>query len=175
MAEDLLILVDENDNPVGKMGKEEVHRRGLLHRAFSVFIFNTKGELLLQKRAEGKYHSGGLWTNTVCSHPRHGEELNDAVKRRLREEMGLDVTPKFAFSFTYRIEFENGLTEHEFDHVFIGVSDEKPQPDKEEVSEWKYEAPQKTLDDLKVYPMIYSAWFRICFPRVASTEFLPKP
>src|SRR6187399_1825004 len=126
--EDYLILVDEQDKQYGKLEKQLVHELGLLHRAFSVFIFNKKGELLLQQRADEKYHSAGLWTNTCCSHPRFGEEIKDSVTRRLEEEMGMNCEMEFAFSFIYKSTFENGLTEHEFDHVFFGISDELPVP-----------------------------------------------
>jgi len=160
--------VDENDNPLGKHEKFSAHQRGLLHRAFSVFIFNTKGELLLQQRANEKYHSGGLWSNTCCSHPAFGEDIKEAIKRRLPEEMGIRCETKFAFSFVYRAEFENGLIEHEYDHVYFGLSDQKPIPDNSEVKNFRY----INLDDLKIAimenPSIYSEWLRICLPRVAN-------
>jgi isopentenyl-diphosphate delta-isomerase len=115
-----VILVDKHDNSVGTMDKMKAHEMGVLHRAFSIFLFNDKGELLLQKRQESKYHSAGLWTNTCCSHPKPGETLIDGAKSRLMEEMGISTEIEFAFSFLYKAEFENGLTENEFDHVFIG-------------------------------------------------------
>src|SRR5690349_1614227 len=130
MMKDYLILVDDKDQQWGRLEKNLVHELGLLHRAFSVFIFNHHGELLLQQRADGKYHSGGLWTNTCCSHPRYGEDVPDAVKRRLKEEMGMSCETTFAFSFIYKTKFENGLTEHEFDHVYCGFSDALPHPEK---------------------------------------------
>lgn len=163
---DFLILVDEHDKPWGKLEKDQVHQLGLLHRAFSVFIFNSKGELLLQKRADGKYHSAGLWTNTCCSHPRFGEEVKDAVSRRLDEEMGLACETKFIFSFVYKSKFENGLTEHEFDHVYYGMTDEHPKPNPSEVSEWKYITLDSLQHDLSTNPEKYTVWLNICFPKL---------
>src|SRR5688572_24850742 len=119
VEQDYLILVDDTDKAWGRLEKDLIHKYGILHRAFSVFIFNSSGDMLLQQRADTKYHSGGLWTNTCCSHPRFGEDLIDAVNRRLKEEMGMECGTNFAFSFTYRAELENGLIENEFDHVFI--------------------------------------------------------
>jgi isopentenyl-diphosphate delta-isomerase len=163
---EFLILVDEHDKPWGKLEKDQVHQLGLLHRAFSVFIFNSKGELLLQQRADGKYHSGGLWTNTCCSHPRFGEELKDAVSRRLEEEMGLVCETKFIFSFTYKSTFENGLTEHEFDHVYYGVSDETPKPNPVEVSQWKYVTLESLQKDISTHPNHYTVWLNLCLPKL---------
>ncbi|AYD47830.1 isopentenyl-diphosphate Delta-isomerase [Arachidicoccus soli] len=163
---EMLILVDNADNALGFSDKMSVHREGILHRAFSVFIFNSKGELLLQKRAEDKYHSGGLWTNTVCSHPRKDEDTSAAVKRRLYEEMGLMCTTKFQFSFIYKEAFENGLTEHELDHVYFGISDAIPIPNPEEVCAWRYVNLKELSKDIHKNPHQYSAWLRICLPRV---------
>jgi len=163
---DYLILVDEQDRQWGKLEKQMVHELGLLHRAFSVFIFNTKGELLLQQRALHKYHSGGLWTNTCCSHPRYGEELSDAVERRLMEEMNMTCETAFAFNFTYRAEFDNGLTEHEFDHVYFGHSDELPKPNQEEVQSWKYITLEDLEKDINKHPELYTEWLKVCLPRV---------
>src|SRR5687767_9845264 len=128
---DQVILVNENDEQLGVMDKMEAHHKGVLHRAFSIFIFNTKGEMLLQQRAEHKYHSGGLWTNACCSHPAPGEETNDAAERRLQEEMGFSTSLVKVLDFTYRAEFDNGLVEHEFDHVYLGLynGDIHPNPD----------------------------------------------
>ncbi len=165
---DNLILVDENDTPWGKMEKQLVHERGLLHRAFSVFIFNSKGELLLQQRAEGKYHSGGLWTNTCCSHPRFGEEISEAIPRRLMEEMGMSCPANFAFSFIYKASFDNGLTEHEFDHVYFGKSDDLPKPEKSEVQNWRYSSLHSLQSDVSSQPEIYTEWMKICLPRVVE-------
>ena len=163
-----LILVDENDQPQGKMEKLEVHQKGKLHRAFSVFLFNSKGELLLQQRAAEKYHSPGLWSNTCCSHPRYGEALEDAVDRRLKEELGIFTQTKLAFSFIYKIHFDNGLTEHELDHVFTGVTDDIPAPNPAEVKAWKYMSIEELQHDLKENPQLYTGWFKICFNEVIN-------
>ncbi len=163
---DYLILVDDNDRSWGKLEKHMVHRLGLLHRAFSVFIFNSKGELLLQQRAEDKYHSGSLWTNTCCSHPRFGEELVDAVTRRMKEEMNMSCATQFAFNFLYKAQFENGLTEHELDHVFFGTSDDIPTPEISEVQNWKYMKIADLELDISLHPEKYTAWLKICLDRV---------
>ncbi len=133
-----VILVDSADNAPGTMEKMEAHRQGALHRAFSIFLFNSRGQLLLQQRAMEKYHSGGLWTNTCCGHPRPGEETLEAGKRRLIEETGIATELDALFSFVYRHEFANGLAEYEYDHVLIGFSDEAPQPDPEEIADYRY-------------------------------------
>lgn len=176
MKDEFLILVDEHDKPWGKLEKTQVHELGLLHRAFSVFIFNSKNELLVQQRAENKYHSGGLWTNTCCSHPRFGEDLTDAVSRRLKEEMGMTCDTKFLFSFVYKTKFENGLTEHEFDHVFFGVSDELPQPNPAEVQSWKYLDLNSLQRDMTIAPEKYTYWLNICFPKLKAhlPDLVPK-
>jgi isopentenyl-diphosphate Delta-isomerase len=133
-----VILVNEQDEPLGLMEKMEAHEKGILHRAFSVFLFNDRHQLLLQKRALTKYHSGGLWTNTCCSHPRENEEVLDAGNRRLREEMGIQSQLTNVFSFVYRAELDNNLIEHELDHVLVGTFNDTPQPNPEEVMDWKY-------------------------------------
>jgi isopentenyl-diphosphate delta-isomerase len=148
------------------MEKMQAHREGKLHRAFSVFIFDTAGRLLLQRRAEGKYHSPGLWTNTCCSHPRPGETTEKAASRRLQEEMGIRCELKQVFSFTYNAAVENGLTEHEYDHVFFGTCNDTPQINEEEVSEWKYESLEQIGFDLQKNPDRYTVWFRIIFANV---------
>ena len=165
---EFLILVDEKNNPLGAQEKISVHEQGLLHRAFSVFIFNTRGELLLQQRADDKYHSAGLWTNTCCSHPRFGEDLDTAVKRRLNEEMGLICKTDYAFSFIYKAVFANGLTEHEYDNVFIGITDDLPIIEKSEVKNWKYLCLQKLEIDIERHPDEYTQWIKICLGRVMS-------
>lgn len=165
---DSIILVDEKDREVGKGEKMKVHQEGLLHRAFSIFVFNSRGELLLQKRARGKYHSGGLWTNTCCSHPRAGEKLEDAIHRRLKEEMGFDCPLKEAFSFIYKVKFENGLYEHEYDHVFIGRCEVKPIPNPEEYEEWKWVSLEELKKDIKRSPEKYTYWLRSAMDRLVS-------
>jgi isopentenyl-diphosphate Delta-isomerase len=159
-----IILVNENDVQVGTMEKMEVHERGLLHRAFSVFIFNKQGEMLLQQRALSKYHSGGLWTNACCSHPRPGEATADAAARRLKEELGFTTELRHAFSFTYQASFDNGLTEHEFDHVFVGEYDGALDPDAREVDAAKYLTIAAIDEALKEEPESFTAWFRIAWP-----------
>lgn len=166
--EEQVILVDLNDVPKGQMDKMEAHERGLLHRAFSVFIFNSKRELLLQQRAMSKYHSKGLWTNTCCSHPRIGESNIHAAKRRLMEEMGMDCELNFLFKFTYKAIFENGLTEHEIDHVYFGMSDELPVINKEEVESFEYVDLDTLKKDIAVNPGAYTPWLRICLDEVIA-------
>ena len=163
---ELLILVDKNNRQVGSMEKLLVHRQGLLHRAFSIFIFNTKGELLLQQRADDKYHSAGLWTNTCCSHPLFGENINGAIKRRLYEEMGMNCKTQYAFNFIYKAVFENGLTEHEYDNVYVGISDDLPIPKSSEVKNWKYLSLQKIEIEIDRHPDQYTEWMKICFPQI---------
>ncbi|MDE3250339.1 MAG: isopentenyl-diphosphate Delta-isomerase [Bacteroidota bacterium] len=164
MTEHDIILVNENDEPVGTMEKMEAHRRALLHRAFSVFIFNSRGELLLQQRAKEKYHSAGLWTNACCSHPRPGEDTVAAASRRLREEMGFSAAITEIFSFTYRSEFDNGLTEYEFDHVFAGVYDGPIHPDPNEVAAYRYQSMGDVRMALDKEPSQFTTWFNIAFP-----------
>lgn len=165
-----VILVDKNDKEIGSMEKQEAHVKGLLHRAFSVFIFNDKKELLLQRRAFSKYHSGGLWTNTCCSHPRKNEKTLDAAKRRLAEEMGMGSVLKKQFDFIYKAKLDNNLYEHEFDHVFFGLTNALPQINKEEVEDYAY----RTLDDIgkeiKITPEKYTEWFKICFKEVIKSH-----
>ena len=161
-----LILVDEQDNQTGALDKLSVHQKGLLHRAFSVFIFNSKDELLLQQRAQDKYHSSLLWSNTCCSHPLSGEDISDTLERRLEEEMGLKCKTQFVFRFVYKIFFENGLTEHEWDHVYFGRSDELPKPNPEEVKDWKYISLEKLSEEISSNPENFSGWLNICFPEV---------
>ncbi len=161
-----VILVDENDNEVGGMEKLMVHRLGLLHRAFSVFLFNSKGELLLQQRADCKYHSAGLWSNTCCSHPNVSESTEDAVRRRLSDELGISCDVNFAFSFTYRAEMQNNLVEHEFDHVYFGFTDALPRPNPLEVKDWKYVAFEELQEDIHLHESRYTEWMKICLPKV---------
>jgi isopentenyl-diphosphate delta-isomerase len=161
-----VILVNEKDELLGVMEKMEAHRKATLHRAFSVFIFNAKGEMLLQQRAEKKYHSGGLWTNACCSHPRPGEETPEAAKRRLKEEMGFHTPLKKIFDFIYKAEVDNGLTEFEFDHVFAGEYNGIISPDPEEVSNFCYKNLQEIRQSLLSYPQNYTAWFHLAFPKI---------
>ena len=156
-----IILVDEQDNAIGTMEKMEAHRKGVLHRAFSVVLFNSSGELLLQKRADNKYHSGGLWTNTCCSHPLPDEIISDAVQRRLKYEMGINLKPEFAFKFIYKAPLDKSLIEHELDHVFIGTFNGTPIINKEEVSEWKFVSLNELKNQMKSMPEIYTTWFRL--------------
>jgi len=161
-----VVLVDENNKELGTMEKIEAHKKGLLHRAVSVFIFNSKGEWLLQQRALHKYHSKGLWSNTSCTHPYPDETSKHAAERRLYEEMGLDVSLEEIFSFTYKIELENGMIEHELDHVFVGFSDNIPLINREEVESWKYLLVEDLKKDLIQNPDKYSFWFREIFDKV---------
>lgn len=159
-------MVDENDTEVGTAEKMEAHRGGKLHRSFSIFVLNSRGELLLQQRAKTKYHSGGLWSNTCCSHPRPGEGAADAAHRRLREEMGFDTELREAFTFVYEAQLDNELCEHEFDHVFIGTFDGEPKPNPEEVGDWKFVDVGELQRDIKEHPDTYTFWFRASFDRV---------
>lgn len=159
----MIILVNENDEQIGIMPKLEAHEKALLHRAFSVFIFNSKGEVLMQQRAEHKYHSGGLWTNTCCSHPFPGENTLEAANRRLLEEMGLKSTLNFVFKFQYKAVFDNELTEHEIDHVFVGKTDEIPTINPDEVASYKYMTIHEIQQDIARFPENYTVWFRIIF------------
>lgn len=161
-----LILVDENDNPTGTMEKMEAHKRGLLHRAFSIFIFNAKGDMLLHQRATDKYHSGGLWTNACCSHPRSDQQTMKAAEIRLKEEMGFTVPLKKIFDFTYKAALDNGLIEHEYDHVFLGIYDGDIDPDKDEVSNFCFLSMTEIRSSIQSQPQKYSEWFKIAFPRV---------
>ncbi len=161
-----VILVNEEDEPLGTMEKLEAHRKALLHRAISVFIFNQRGEMLLQQRALGKYHCGGLWTNTCCSHPAPGEETHDAAIRRLQEEMGFITAIEKIFSFVYRSEFENGITEYEYDHVFAGVYEGTIAPDPHEVKDFCYKSLTEIETSLTSHPDKYTVWFHIAFPKV---------
>lgn len=161
-----MILVDELDRPTGLMEKMEAHRKGALHRAFSVFIFTGKGAFLMQQRAATKYHSPGLWTNTCCSHPLPGEETAAAAHRRLKEEMGFSTPLSPAFSFVYRAVFDNDLVEHEFDHVFTGIYDGDIAPDSREVGATRYQHLQEIEEGLRDHPHHYTPWFHLAFPRV---------
>jgi isopentenyl-diphosphate delta-isomerase len=159
-----VVLVNEHDEAIGTMEKMEAHEKALLHRAFSVFIFNDKGEMLLQRRSLRKYHSGGLWTNACCSHPYPGEDVLDAAIRRTKEELGIVVELKKAFSFTYKAALDAGLTEHEFDHVFIGNFQGKIKANPDEVGDYAYLDMKYLSEHIEKYPEKYTIWFRIALP-----------
>ncbi|SFT16388.1 isopentenyl-diphosphate delta-isomerase [Mucilaginibacter polytrichastri] len=165
------MIVDTNGRMIGTMDKMAAHKTGMLHRAFSVFIFNSKGQLLLQQRALNKYHSGGLWTNTCCSHPRLGEMTLTAAHRRLQEEMGMDCELTEMFQFSYRHEFENGLIENEYDHVFMGICDQLPVPEPAEVADFKYVDADQLMFELLERPELYTAWLKICFEQVLNMRY----
>jgi isopentenyl-diphosphate delta-isomerase len=156
-----VVLVDKHDNAIGTMEKMEAHHRGALHRAFSVLLFNAEGKVLLQKRSRNKYHSAGLWTNTCCSHPQPGEQMDDATKRRLREEMGIDADPKFAYKFIYKTQLEGELIEHEYDYVFVGKFNGEPVINKAEVEDWKYADLNWLRKDISENPDHYTFWFKL--------------
>lgn len=156
-----VILVDENDNQVGTMEKLEAHHKGVLHRAFSILIFNSNGEMLLQKRAGSKYHSGGLWTNTCCSHPKPGESIEQTTRERLKFEMGIELETEFSYKFLYKVKLDKDLIEHELDYVFLGTFDGIPNVNPNEVEDWKYINMQDLKEDLRLNPQHYTEWFRI--------------
>lgn len=160
-----VVLVDQKDRPIGKMPKLEAHQKGALHRAFSVFILNSKNELLLQRRSASKYHSPNLWTNTCCSHPYVDELVIDAGNRRLKEEMGLDTPLEYLFHFIYHQEVGNGLIEHELDHVYYGVSDKNPKINPLEVSQWKWMPLKVVENELLASPHDFTVWMRLIFPQ----------
>lgn len=156
-----VILVDEQDNAIGVMDKMEAHQKGILHRAFSIIIFNSKGEMLIQKRANSKYHSGGLWTNACCSHPLPEETMKEATRRRLNYEMGIDLEPDFAYKFIYNIPLDKNLIEHEFDHVFTATYDGIPVVNSEEVEDWKFMNVSSLKEDVQANPNRYTHWFKL--------------
>jgi len=161
-----VVLVDENDVEIGVMEKMEAHQKGLLHRAFSVFIFNKKGEMLLQQRSFRKYHSGGLWTNACCSHQRPNELSIDAANRRLKEEMGFETPLTKAFDFTYKAIFHNGLTEYEYDHVFVGYYDGEVNFNFDEVESYAFRSMERLEVGIKEAPEFFTEWFLIAFPKL---------
>lgn len=156
-----VILVDAEDRAIGTMEKLEAHQKGLLHRAFSVLIFNSQGEMLIQKRAKTKYHSGGLWTNACCSHPQPNERIEDAAKRRLHQEMGIEANPQFAYKFTYKTTLDKNLTEYEIDHVLTATFDGEPTINEQEVEDWKYISLMKVQQDAQRNPHLYTEWFKL--------------
>ena len=170
-----LILVDENDTEIGTGEKLEIHRKGLLHRCFSIFIFNDNGEVLLQKRAETKYHSGGLWTNTCCGHPTVGETTDAAAHRRLKEEMGFDCPMTEAFTFIYRAELDNGYTEHEYDHVLTGQYDGDVTPTPEEADDYAWRSVDALHDEMNRFPDRFTVWSIIAFQEMLLRNALLTP
>lgn len=167
-----VILVDENNNEIGVEEKMRAHAEGKLHRAFSIFIFDSDEKLLLQKRAQTKYHSGGLWSNTACGHPRPGETITEAARRRLREEMNFDCEIQEVFSFIYRAQFENTLIEHEYDHVFKGQFNGEPVPNAQEVEECRWISLVELRKDLQRNPQAYTAWLRIAMSQMDLPELI---
>jgi len=172
MKEERVILVDEQDKEVGTMEKIEAHEKALLHRAFSIFVFNDAGQMMLQRRALSKYHSPGLWTNTCCSHPRPGESLEEATWRRIVEEMGFACEMHEVFSFIYKAAFDRGLTEHELDHVFMGLHNGDPLINPDEVEEWKWIDVDDLLKDIDQFPDKYTVWFKIAVKEMEDKGFL---
>ncbi len=166
MYSEEVILVDENDNVVGSMEKMEAHIKGAMHRAFSVFIFNSRGEMLLQQRAVSKYHSAGLWSNACCSHPYPGEDIEMAAQRRLNEEMGFRTSLEKSFDFVYKASFGNKLIENEFDHVLVGMYDGEININPQEVNDYSFESIKEIKQALKKKPEKYTAWFHIAFPKI---------
>ncbi|WP_224483721.1 isopentenyl-diphosphate Delta-isomerase [Robertkochia aurantiaca] len=165
MKKEKVILVNENDEQIGLMEKIEAHEKALLHRAFSVFVFNDKGETMVQQRALHKYHSPGLWTNTCCSHQREGETNVQAGKRRLMEEMGFQTDLEDVLSFIYKAPFDNGLTEHEYDHVMVGHYNGDPDINPDEVADWKWMSLEDIKREMQTTPEKYTAWFKIIFDK----------
>ena len=170
-----VILVNTSDEEIGTMEKMKAHEEALLHRALSVFVFNQKGEMLIHKRAIEKYHSGGLWTNACCSHPRKGETSEEAAHRRLMEEMGFDCPVSERFSFIYKVKLDQGLTEYELDHVFFGFFDGRPQPNPDEVCDWKYISICELKDNIKMEPEAYTEWFKIAIDKMNKNKIALKP
>lgn len=166
-----VVLVDEHDNSIGTMEKMEAHKKGLLHRAFSILLFNNKGEMLLQKRATQKYHSGGLWTNTCCSHPLPNESMTDATSRKLKQEMGITTSVEFAFKFIYKTDLDKDLIEHECDYVYIGTFNGTPNINHDEVEDWKFVDLKSLQHDIKKNPDAYTVWFKLI---VSHPEFTAK-
>ncbi|NIM50191.1 MAG: isopentenyl-diphosphate Delta-isomerase [Gemmatimonadales bacterium] len=173
--EERVVLVDDQDRELGSEAKLAAHAAGQLHRAFSVFVFDGEGNLLLQRRAAAKYHSASLWSNTCCGHPRPGEPMLDAARRRLREEMGIDCPLRHVFHFTYWADLGEGLCEHEFDHVFVGRFDGQPAPDPEEVAEWRWVNVEDARADLAADPGSYTVWFPIALEGLRSRGLPEQP
>lgn len=170
-----VILVNENDHEIGFIDKLEAHKKGLLHRAFSIMLFNDEGKMIIQKRAKTKYHSAGKWSNTCCSHPRPNETMEEAINRRLKEEMGISTILQFVYKFSYKVKLENGLFEHEFDHVFAGKFSGKPLLNLAEVEDWKYISLQDLRKDLAANPTNYTEWFKIILADMDKGFLEPAP
>lgn len=171
-SETKVVLVDNEDNEIGTMGKKEAHDCGVLHRAFSVFVFNENNELLLQQRAFSKYHSPGLWTNTCCSHPLSGEDVEQSAHQRLFKEMGFDCIINKAFEFLYKVDVGKGIIEHEYDYVFIGTCNDEPTVNHREVAAWKYMSMEDIRNDIENHPENYTEWFKIAFEKIV--DYLKK-
>ena len=169
-----VILVDANDNPIGTAEKLEAHRSGRLHRAFSAFVFNDKGELLLQRRAQGKYHSGGLWSNTCCSHPAPGEETGAAARRRLEEEMGFSCPLEAVTAIVYRADVGSGLVEYEYDHLLVGRWNGRPTPDPAEAEEWRWAPMDELREEVARYPRRFTYWFRVALLELDDRGLIPE-
>jgi len=169
---EFVILVDEQDNEVGSMEKIEAHEKAVLHRAFSIFVFNEAGQMMLQRRALSKYHSPGLWTNTCCSHPHPGEKCEEATQRRIVEEMGFQCDMQEVFSFIYKAPFDHGLTEHELDHVFMAIYNAEPEINPEEVDDWKWIDVNDLLADVEDNPANYTIWFKIALEEMENKGLL---
>lgn len=166
MSEVKVVLVDRKDNSIGSIGKLEAHARGLLHRAVTVYLFNTAGEILMQRRAANKYHCGGLWSNTCCGHPMPGEAIQAAAERRLAEEMGLSLSLKPVFEISYCLPVTNDLIEHEYGHVFFAICDKQPQLNPEEADQYRYCSPLQLQQELAQHPQNFTPWFRFTFPAI---------
>ena len=171
---EFVVVVDREDNELGTMEKMEAHETGTLHRAFSVFVFNSNFQMLIHRRAFSKYHSAGLWTNTCCSHQRPGETTLDAAHRRLKEEMGFDCDLTEQFTFIYKTAFDNSLTEHELDHAITGEFDGMPSPNPKEVCEWKYVDIDNLIQDISAHPDKYTVWFKIAFDKLLNSTLKSK-
>lgn len=163
-----VIAVNEKDEVIGYVEKMEAHRKGILHRAISVLVFNDKNEWLLQQRAAHKYHSGLLWSNTSCTHPMQNEEVLDAAHRRLREEMGMESELEKKFSFTYKAHLDDNMIEHELDHVFFGVSNSIPDINREEVASYRYVSTEDLQTEITMFPDQFTEWFKMLFERVKA-------
>ncbi len=168
--EEKVIVVDENDNEIGIGEKIKTHKEGKLHRAFSIFVFNSESKLLIQKRAKTKYHSGGLWANTCCSHPRPKEPIEKAVHRKLKQEMGFDCKLKEITTFIYKVKFDNSLFEHEYDHIFVGKSDETPKPNSEEAENYKWIDIEELEKDMQENPAKYTYWLKAAINKTALED-----